>query len=111
MRTVHLLAGFYYLFFSTQARNYNPAFAIEGGTIGGLHCYCSTNLTGEYLPVNENGVVLGNENVMYDIRLLHDKEDDFFAIGWLNKTEDCNFVGKLSLPFKIRILNDRVFEI
>lgn len=103
--------GFYYLFFSTQARNYNPAFASENDASGGLHCYYSKNLTGEYHPVNDDGVVLGNENVMYDIRLLRDKEDDFFAIGWLNKTEDCNFIGKLSLPFKFRITKNKVFEL
>lgn len=103
--------GYFYLFFSTQARNYNPAFSSESVINGGLHCYYSKNITGKYHPVNDNGVVLVNEDIMYAVRLLHDKEDDFFAIGWLNKTEDYNFIGKLSFPFKMRIIKDKVFDL
>ena len=103
--------GFCYLFFSTHASNYEPEFAEINGSFGGLHCYYSKNLLGGYKPVNNNGVVLGNEDEMYDVRLLHDKSDDFFGIGWLNKTRKEKFSGKLTLPLKIKIEKNRVFRI
>ena len=59
--------------------------------------------------MNELSVVLGNENEMYAIRLLHDKRDDFFAIGWLNGEKNKRIIGKLSFPFKIRIESDKVY--
>ncbi len=101
----------YYLFFSTYANNYHSAFAKEHGSFGGLHCYYSKNLFGKYRPVNENGVVSGNGNEMYAIRLLHDTRDDFFAIGWLNGEKKKQIVGKLSFPFKIRIEKDKVYKL
>lgn len=103
--------GLYYLFFSTHQSNCAASFAKGKGSFGGLHCFYSNNLFGNYSPVNENGVVFGNGNEMYAIRLLYDKGDDFFAIGWLNKTENENFVGKLSLPFKVRINNREVCKL
>jgi len=101
----------YYLFFSTHASNYQPAFAKENGSFGGLHCYYSEDLFGKYSPVNENGVVPGNGNDLYAIRLLYDKADDFFAIGWLNGEKNKRIIGKLSFPFKIRIENDKVYRL
>ncbi|MCK4700197.1 MAG: glycoside hydrolase family 68 protein [Bacteroidales bacterium] len=103
--------GFYYLFFSTHASNYEPNFAKKNGAFGGLHCYYSKNLFEGYKPVNDNGVVLGNGDEMYDIRLLHDKKDKFFAIGWFNKSKKKKFTGKLTLPFKIKIEKNKVFRI
>ena len=102
---------FYYLFFSTHANNYAPNFAKAKGSYGGLHCYYSDKLFGNYKPVNDNGIVLGNDDEMYDIRLLHDSKNEFFAIGGLNKTKNQRFVGKLTLPFKIKIEKDKVFII
>ncbi len=101
----------YYLFFSTHASNYQPDFAKEHGSFGGLNCYYSENLFGKYRPVNENGVVPGNANEMYAIRLLYDKGDDFFAIGWLNGEKNKKIIGKLSFPFKIRIEEGRVYKL
>jgi beta-fructofuranosidase len=104
--------GYYYLFFSTHASNYEPNFAkVNGGAFGGLHCYYSRNLFGDYKPVNKNGVVLGNEDEMYDIRLLDDKNGEFFAIGWVDKIKGTKFLGRLTLPFKIKIENSKVFRI
>ncbi len=99
------------MFFSTHANNYAPNFAKAKGSYGGLHCYYSDKLFGNYKPVNDNGVVLGNDDEMYDIRLLHDSKNEFFAIGGLNKTKNQRFVGKLTLPFKIKIEKDKVFII
>jgi len=101
--------GFYYLFFSTHASNYQPGFAKEHGSYSGLHCYYSNRLFGKYRPVNKNGVVLGND--LYAVRLLHDNKDDFFAIGWLNKEKDKKIIGKLSFPCKIRIEKDKVYKL
>ena len=101
--------GIYYLFFSTHVSNYKLAFAKEPGLFGGLHCYYSNCLFGKYRPVNENGVVLGND--LYAVRLLYDNKDDFFAIGWLNKEKDKKIVGKLSFPCKIRIEKDKVYKL
>ena len=36
--------GIYYLFFSTHAANYKPAYAKKVGAFGGRHCYYSKNL-------------------------------------------------------------------
>jgi len=95
--------GIYYLFFSTYNDSHEPHFAKNNESLGGLHCYYSKNLFGDYKPVKNNGVVIGNEKKIYDIRLLHDKDDSFTAIGWLNETKTGEFVGKLSSPFKIKI--------
>lgn len=103
--------GFYYLFFSTQASNYHPDFADKRGSFSGLHCYYSENIYGDYRPVNENGVVLGNGDDLYAVRLLHDNEDDFFAIGWLNGEKNKKIIGELSLPFKIRIEKNLVYKV
>lgn len=103
--------GLWYLFFSTQASNYEPNFASKiGGAFGGLHCVLSDSFFGLYRPVNGNGVVLANEKEMYDVRLIEDKGDDFFAVGWL-KTPEGKYSGKFSLPFRVRIEGDRVNQI
>lgn len=101
--------GFYYLFFTTHASNYLPSFAREHGAHGGLHCYYSENLFGNYKPVNQNGVVFNNGHEIYDIRVLKIGGDDFIGIGWLNFDSEEKFVGKLSRPIKIQIEQDRVF--
>lgn len=103
--------GFYYLFFSTFESSYEPNFAKEKDSFGGLHCYYSDNLFGHYKPVNGSGVVLGNEEEMYAVRLLHDSDDVFFAIGWLNKSKVDKFIGKLTLPFTITIKEDKVYRL
>jgi len=104
-------AGKVYLFFSTHARNYKPDFArYSGGAFGGLHCYFSNNLFGQYKPVNGNGVVLANEDEIYDVRLILNKDNDFFGIGWL-KTKEGRYVGKMSAPLKLRIDEDRIFKV
>lgn len=103
--------GIYYLFFSTHTNNYEPDFALNNGASGGLHCYFSENLFGNYKPVNSNGIVLGNGKEMYAVRLLHIKNNDFHAIGWLAETKEEKFVGKLTHPFKIRIEKNKVFKV
>jgi beta-fructofuranosidase len=101
--------GFWYLFFSTHAKAYEPGFAKKiGGAYGGLHCYYADHIFGPYWPVNENGVVLANEKKMYDIRLIPDKGDDFNALGWL-KTGNGKYSGRFTPPFKLRIEGSRVF--
>lgn len=102
--------GVYYLFISTHERNYKPDFAKKVGSCGGLHCYYSTRLFDGYKPVNENGVVLNNSEEMYSVSLLYDKQDEFYAIGWMNKSQDSSFVGKLTKPFKIKIDNDTALK-
>jgi len=54
--------GYYYLFFTTYGRNYEPEFAKQHGAHDGLHCYYSDNLFGGYKPINGNGVVFDNVN-------------------------------------------------
>ena len=101
----------WYLFFSTHAANYEPEFAKKiGGPVSGLHGYFANDFFGPYLPVNGNGVVLANGEEMYDVRLIKDKSDDFFALGWL-KTKEEKYSGKLSLPFKITIKDNRVSRV
>ena len=100
--------GYYYLFFTTHARNYHPAYAKENGAYDGLHCYYSDNLWGGYLPVNGTGMVLDNGSEIFDIRVLHDHDDEFIGIGWLNQDADGNFIGKLSAPLRLRIHTDTI---
>ncbi|MBD3260172.1 MAG: hypothetical protein GF334_00575 [Candidatus Altiarchaeales archaeon] len=100
--------GVYYLFFSTQKENLKPDYAEKNGLLGGLYCFYSNDLFGKYTPVNKNGVVLANEEKMYDIRLIHAEKNLYHAIGWLNKTKNKTFEGSLSQPFKIKIEKDEV---
>ena len=102
--------SYYYLFFSTWAKNYRPSWAKKYGTHTGLHCYFSDNLFGNYKPVNGNCVVLDNGEEIYDVRLLDNNNNEFLAIGWLNEDKNGNFIGELSHPFKITIEGDRVFK-
>ncbi len=99
----------YYLFFSTAKENYKPEFAKKNGADGGLHCYYSDNLFGDYQPVNDTGVVFGKGDKVYDVELIHDKDNDFFAIGFLYKGKDRKLVGKLTKPFRVRIEKDKIF--
>lgn len=103
--------GYYYLFFTTKAVNYEPSYAKKYGAHEGLHCYYSDNLFGGYLPVNGNGTVLDNGSEIYDIRVLHQQDNDFIGIGWLNRDTHNNFIGRLSEPMRIRIETDRVYRL
>lgn len=105
------LNKYYYLFFSAHKKNYKPSYAQKYGAYGGLHCYYSKNFFGGYKPINQTGIVLNNEKEMYDVRLIYDKRNVFYALGWLNKTKEQKFVGKLSQPFKIKIKKDRIFKL
>jgi beta-fructofuranosidase len=100
----------YYLFFSTWAKDYEPAWAKAHGAYSGLHCYCADELFGNYQPVNGNGVVLDNGEAMYVVRLLENRGNLFTAIGWLNGEAQGNFIGRLSRPFTIIIDGDRIFQ-
>jgi len=104
-------AGLYYLFFTTHAGNYAPDFAKVHGAHEGLHCYYSEDLFGGYKPVNGNGVVFGNGNDIYDIRVLNTKDNDFIGIGWLNCGADGKYIGKLSDPMQIRIEGNRIYQL
>ena len=102
--------GYNYLFFSTRATNYKLSFAKKRGSHSGLHCYYSNKLLKGYKPVNGNGVVCDNGEKMYDIRLIEDRDNEFVAVGWL-RTQEGKYSGKLSMPFKLKIDGDRVYEI
>lgn len=100
--------GVYYLFFTTHAAGYEPSFAATSGAHEGLHCYYSKDLFGGYQPVNGNGVVLGNGEAVYDIRVLHMIGDEFIGIGWQNHDAQGAFVGKLATPVRLHISGDTV---
>lgn len=101
----------YYLFFTTHAMDYEPNFAKKIGAHGGLHCYYTKELFGKYKPINSNGVVLDNEDEMYDVRLVEHKNNEFIAIGWLDKIPGPKFLGKLTKPFKLKINKDKISKI
>jgi len=103
--------GYYYLFFTTYGRNYEPEFAKQHGAHDGLHCYYSDNLFGGYKPINGNGVVFDNGHDIYDVRVLNLNGNDFVGIGWLNRDSNGDFIGKLASPVKIRIEGGRVYKI
>ena len=99
--------GYYYLFFSAAARYYEPAWAEQVGKGHGLHCYFSKELFGEYQPVNNNGVVLDNENLL-GLRLIKEDDGIFSALGWLNNNNDGDFIGRLSDMVRIRVEAENV---
>ena len=101
----------YYLFFGVPGENvYAPEWKKKVGFhTAGLHCYYSDKLFGKYRPANGNGIVVEHAENIYDIRLLHKKGNNYFAIGWLN-TDKGKFVGKMSAPFEIVIRGNKVFK-
>jgi beta-fructofuranosidase len=101
----------FYLFFSTHASNYKPEYAEIYGRHSGLHCYYSNNLFEGYKPVNGNGVVLDSGHDLYDVRVLHKERNEFTGVGWINRGENGEFVGKLSRPISLMVEGDHVYEI
>jgi hypothetical protein len=106
-----LHGGFYYLFFSTHAANYNPRYSKIAGSHGGLHCYYSKKLFGKYQPVNENGVVFDREKEIYDLIIAANNKKTLTAIGWLNQDEKGKFIGKLSWPINFHINKDKIIPV
>jgi beta-fructofuranosidase len=99
----------YYLFFSIPLKkDIHPKRKQEAGLHPGLHCYYSENLLGEYLPVNGNGVVIERIEGISSIQIIHNKGEDYLAIGWLGNEEEAQ--GKISTPFSLRIKGDKVYR-
>jgi beta-fructofuranosidase len=100
----------YYLFFCTHKKGYHPEHAAEHGAASGLHCYYSKSLFGPFAPVNKTGIVLDNGKHLYSVRLIHKKDNEFHAIGWLNSDNKGNLIARLAHPFTMIIDGDRVFR-
>lgn len=95
--------GYYYVFFSTKARNYAPHWALEVGAFYGWHCYASKNLHGPYEPANKDGKVQSPYPI-FNARLLEATGNgEFLALGWLDTDSDGNFLGRLSEPMAVRL--------
>ncbi|MCH8520221.1 MAG: glycoside hydrolase family 68 protein [Nanoarchaeota archaeon] len=105
--------GIYYLFFSTLSSNYSPKFTSKiEGSYTGLHCYYSTSLVEEFKPVNNTGIVVDCKEEMYVIRIIEQiNENEFRAMGWLNKNERGEFIGALSKPFILRFEGDKIYKL
>ena len=98
----------YYIFFSAHASGYNPEFTKKiGGAFGGLHCYYSDDILGEYRPINGNGVVYSNKEDKYGLTVVKNIDDTFSLLGYQYLDNEDNFIGKLSHPMKIEIDNDK----
>ena len=52
--------------------------------------------------------MLNNADEIYNLRLIPYSEDEFMAIGWLNRDKDSNLIGGLSSPYKVTIKGNRV---
>jgi beta-fructofuranosidase len=100
--------GLYYLFFSTWDRCYHPDFAKIRTPTSGLHCYVSEDLYGSYRPANQTGIVLGNGENLYSVRMATFLRDRYMAIGWLNFDEKSDFIARLSHPIPMNLDSDRV---
>lgn len=110
METPQLLIanGKYYLFFSTWARCYSPDFSKEVTPASGLHGYVANNLEGPYQPINQNGIILGNGDYLYSVRMAAYLRDRHMAMGWLNFDRNSEFIGRLSNPLPMSIQDDQV---
>lgn len=75
-------AGLYYLFFSTQARTFHPD--VSGPT--GLYGFVSERMGGDWLPLNESGLVFANPPA-----------EPFQAYSWL-VMKDLSVVGFVDFP-------------
>lgn len=100
--------GTYYLFFSAFRETIHPKYRKKHGNGGGLFCYSSKNLFEKYSPVNKNGQVIRDDNKIYGLRLIPKRNDEYFAVGWLNKDDKGKFVGKLSAPILLKIKNKEI---
>jgi beta-fructofuranosidase len=99
--------GTYYLFFS----------AVGKGTKGscgallqnGLYCYVSDTIDGEYVATNNNfGLVFDYGDEIYNMRLVHKENNEFYGISWVNEGDDGVFIGQLSAPCVLTIKDNEV---
>jgi len=93
--------GYYYLFFSSWERCNHPD--RKGQRASGLFGYCSKELRGPWEPVNEDGLILGNGEQIYDIRFVSYQSSKFLALGWINVDQSGEFIGRLSHPIPFEI--------
>lgn len=84
--------GKWYLFFSSDVKDYSPDWAARiGGAQTGLHAYVGDSLRGPFRPVNQNAVVSGTDSNLYAVRLVNDPQrpGQHLALGWFTSDRNC----------------------
>jgi len=94
--------GRYYLLFSAWGKGTKDSCGalLENG----LYCYVSSKIDGEYVPCNEQfGLVFDYGEELYNMRLIHKEDDEFYGVSWVNHGNGEDFIGKLSAPCLVAI--------